>query len=316
VEPDVRDDIVHYVEKMVGLTHFSRLELMKLIDIRPGRYYEWKKRLGKFNQHNGKIPKSHWILPDEQEAILGYCNDKLEEGYRRLTYMMLDENIAAVSPSTTYRALKEGQLLNRWSRSQGFEKPGFTQPIHAHQHWHVDISYINILGSIFFLITVLDGKSRYVVAHDLRTRMSEYDVELVIEQARERFPNARPRIISDNGPQFISKDFKEFMRLSGFKHIRTRPYYPQSNGKLERFHGTIKSEEIRRRSYISLDDARRRISEYIHHYNTKRLNSAIYYLTPKDVLMDRVEEKLNTRQKKLDDARKRRIQHHLADQAA
>ena len=312
----MRDDIVHYVEKMVGLTHFSRLELMELIDIRPGRYYEWKKRLGKFNQHNGKIPKSHWILPDEREAILEYCNDKLEEGYRRLTYMMLDEDIAAVSPSTTYRVLKEGQLLNRWSRSQSSEKSGFTQPIHVHQHWHVDISYINILGSIFFLITVLDGKSRYVVAHDLRTHMSEYDVELVIQQARERFPNARPRIISDNGPQFISKDFKEFIRLSGFKHVRTRPYYPQSNGKLERFHGTIKSEEIRRRSYISLTDARRRIAEYIHHYNTKRLNSAIHYLTPEDVLMDRVEVKLNTRQKKLDDARKCRIQHYLAEQAA
>lgn len=312
----MRDEIVHYIEKMVALTAFSRLELMKLIDVRAGRYYEWKKRLGKFNQHNGKIPKSHWVLPQEREAILEYCKDKLEEGYRRLTYMMLDEDIAAVSPSSTYRILKEGQLLNRWSRSQASEKPGFTQPLYVHQHWHVDISYINILGSIFFLITVLDGKSRYVVAHDLRTHMGEYDVQLVIEQAKERFPAARPRIISDNGPQFVSKDFKEFMRLSGFKHIRTRPYYPQSNGKMERFYGTIKSEEIRRRSYISLADARQRIAEYINHYNTKRLNSAIYFLTPEDVLMDRVEEKLHARQQKLDEAKKRRIQIRLAGQAA
>lgn len=306
MEPDVRDGVVHYVEHMTSLTAYSRRELMAMIGLYPGRYYQWKKRLGRFNRHNGCIPKSHWLLNAERRAIEEYCEDKLEEGYRRLTYMMLDEDIVAVSPSTTYRVLKEAHLLNRWSRSEGNEKPGFRQPIHVHQHWHVDISYVNILGSIFFLITVLDGRSRYVVAHDLRTHMGEYDVETVIQKARERFPDARPRIISDNGPQFISKDFKEFIRVSGFSHVRTRPYYPQSNGKLERYHATIKGEEIRRNSYVSIKDARRRIARYVDRYNTRRLHSSVYFLTPQDVLCGREEERISERERKLEDARAHR----------
>ena len=290
------------------MTTYNRRELIGQIGIHPGRYYEWKRRLGLFNRHNGRIPKSHWILDEERSAIEAYCKDKLEEGYRRLTYMMLDADVAAVSPTTTYRVLKEADLLNRWSRSQGNEKPGFTQPIAVHQHWHVDISYVNILGSMFFLITVLDGRSRYVVAHDLRTHMSEYDVELVIQRAKERFPDARPRIISDNGPQFISRDFKEFIRSSQYSHVRTRPYYPQSNGKLERFHGTVKEEEIRRRSYISPEDARRSIARYVQHYNSRRLHSSIYFLTPEDVMHDRVGKRLDERQRKLDMAREHRQQ--------
>ena len=278
-----------------------------MVGINRGRYYEWKKRLGVANAHNSQTPKTHWVSNEERLAIEAYCRQRMEEGYRRLTYMMLDEDVAAVSPSTTYRILKDANLLNRWNRRRlGKKKSGFKQPIAVHQHWHVDITYVNILGTIFFLITVLDGKSRYVVAHDLRTHMTEYDVEVVIEMAKERFPGVKPRIISDNGPQFISKDFKEFIRLSGFTHVRTRPYYPQSNGKVERFHGTIKNEEIRRRAYTDLDDARRRIAEFIEYYNTERLNSAIHFLTPLDVLSGNENDRLKERQKKLDQARKQR----------
>lgn len=166
--------------------------------------------------------------------------------------MMLDADIAAVSPSTTYRLLKEAGLLNRWAPSKRSAKKGFDQPLAVHEHWHVDISYVNILGTMYFMITVLDGKSRYIVHHELRTQMKEYDVEIVIQRAKVKFPQARPRVISDNGPQFISKDFKQFIRLAGFKHVRTSPYHPQSNGKIERYHRTIKSEEIRRRAYTSM----------------------------------------------------------------
>jgi len=289
-------------------TAYTKRELITMIGISASRYYEWEKRQGIANQHNGKIPKQHWILPEERAAILGYCRPRLEEGHRRLSYMMLDENIAAVSPSTTYRVLKAADLLNKWNGGKAKKKQGFTQPEKPHEHWHVDISYINILGSIFFLITVLDGACRYVVHYDLRVNMTEYDVEVVIQEAKEKFPHAKPRIISDNGPQFISKDFKEFIRLSGFTHVRTAPYHPQSNGKLERFHGTIKNEEIRKNSYLSIEDAKKHIALFIERYNTKRLHSAIYYLTPEDVLLGRVEKRLDERQRKLDAARQRRIQ--------
>lgn len=163
------------------------------------------------------------------------------------------------------------------------------------------------LELLYFMTTVLDGRSRYIVHHELRTQMTEYDIEIVTQRAREKFPQARPRIISDNGPQFISKDFKEFIRLAGFKHLRTSPYHPQSNGKIERYHRTIKTEEIRRRAYSSIKDARLQIAGYVHHYNTVRLHSAIWYLTPEDVLKERQEHRLKERQNKLDAARKKRL---------
>jgi putative transposase len=303
VEPDIRDAIIGYMDHIAHKSELSYQMLIRMLGITRSRFYEWHKRKGIENRHNGKLPKSHWILPYERKAIIDYYHNHLEEGYRRLTYMMLDADIVAVSPSTTYRVLKEAGLLNRWPVKSTGKGKGFTQPDAVHDHWHVDISYINILGTIFFLITVMDGASRYIVHHELRTHMTEYDVEITIERTKEKFPDARPRVISDNGPQFLSKDFKEYMRLSGFTHVRTAPYYPQSNGKLERFHGTIKQEAIRRSSYINLEDARRQIEKYISYYNKNRLHSAIYYLTPEDVLLGRTKQRLKVREEKLDQAR-------------
>jgi len=101
-------------------------------------------------------------------------------------------------------------------------------PLAAHQHWHIDVSYINISGTFYYLCSILDGCSRYIVNWDLRESMTEADIEIILQAAKEKYPEARPRIISDNGPQFIAKDFKEFIRISGMTHVRTSPYYPQS----------------------------------------------------------------------------------------
>lgn len=307
MEPDIRDEIILYVEEMSMRTNIKKKELIKQIAIPKSRYYDWIKRQGKPNAHNGKIHKSHWILPSEEEAIVNYCKERMIDGYRRETYKMLDGNVVAVSPSTVYRVLKKHDLLNRWNPSKGAKPKGFKQPLKVHEHWHIDISYVNVLGTVMFLITVLDGASRYVVHHELRTTMSGYDVELTIEKAMEKFPGVNPRLISDNGSQFTSKEFKEFIKLMELTHVRTSVAHPQSNGKLERFHGTIKQESIRKESYISIEEARSRIEDYISYYNAERLHSAIYYLTPEDILLDRTEQRLKERQQKLDAARARRI---------
>ena len=109
-------------------------------------------------------------------------------------------------------------------------------------------------------------------------------METILQRARESFPGVTPRIISDNGPQFIAKDFKEFIRIAGMTHVKTSPYYPQSNGKIERWHKTLKGECIRVQVPLSLDDARRIVADYVTHYNNVRLHSAIGYVTPKDKL--------------------------------
>ena len=119
-------------------------------------------------------------------------------------------------------------------------------------------------------------------------------------------PEARPRIISDNGPQFIAKDFKAFIQLSGMTHVRTSPYYPQSNGKLGRFHATIKGECIRPGVPLSLDDARTMVEKFTAHYNNVRLHSAIGYVAPVDKLNGRELEIFKERDRKLEAARELR----------
>jgi hypothetical protein len=136
--------------------------------------------------------------------------------------------------------------------------------------------------------------------------MKEADIEMILERAKEKYPEAKPRIISDNGPQFIARDFKEFIRISGMTHVRTSPFYPQSNGKIERWHKSLKRECIRRLTPLTLDDARRLIQIYVDHYNTVRLHSAIGYVTPQDRLAGRQEEIHAARDRKLEQARSHR----------
>jgi putative transposase len=153
---------------------------------------------------------------------------------------------------------------------------------------------------------MLDGYSRFLVHWDLRESMTEADIEIVLERAKEQYPGVKPRIISDNGPQFIAKDFKEFIRISGMTHVRTLPYYPQSNGKIERWHKSLKRKCIRPGTPLSLEDARRLVEGYVEHYNNVRLNSAIGYITPKNMLTGHQQEIQAERDRELEAARKQR----------
>jgi hypothetical protein len=117
--------------------------------------------------------------------------------------------------------------------------------VRAHEHWHVAIAYLNLGGTFYYLGSLLDGASRAIVPWEIREAMTEAVVECLILRARELFADEHPRIISDNGPQLIAKDFKEFIRVMGMTHVRTSPLYPRSNGQLERYHKTIKGEAIR-----------------------------------------------------------------------
>jgi putative transposase len=278
------------------------------VGIGASKFHDWKQRFGKVNEHNAWVPRDHWLTDDEKERICTFARQNPLEGYRRMTFMMLDADIAACSPASVYRVLKAANLLAGSSPAITKKGTGFVQPLQPHEHWHVDVSYLNIAGTFYFLCSLLDGFSRFIVHHEIREKMEESDVETIIQRAREAYPNAKPRIISDNGPQFIAKDFKEFIRIAGMTHVKTSPYYPQSNGKIERWHKTIKGECIRVKVPLSLDDARRMVTEYTTHYNNVRLHSAIGYVAPKDKLEGHDKEILDARDRKLAEARERRKQ--------
>ena len=291
--------------------------LLQWLELREGKFYDWTGRYGKVNEHNGKIPRDFWLEEAEKQAILDFHRQHPLDGYRRLTYMMLDANVAAVSPATVYRVLSAaGRLGRNWAKPSK-KGTGFIQPLKAHEHWHIDISYLNIAGTFYFLISILDGYSRFIVHWDIRTTMLEEDVQIVVQRAKEKFPDACPRIISDNGAQFIARDFKELVRLLGMTHVRTSPAYPQSNGKLERWHGTIKSECIRPGTPLCLEDAQRLVTRWVEHYNQVRLHSALGYVTPADKLAGREKAIHAQRDEKLEHARQQRqAKRHAARTAA
>lgn len=309
IEPDIREQVVDFVNLYRPKTSLPIKWFITELGINSSKYYSWIERKGKANNHNGKTPRGHWCLDWEREAIIKYAKAHSGEGYRRLTYMMIDDNFVVVSPSTTYRVLKSAGLLNRWNKVKRSSKgQGFNQPTAPHQHWHTDIKYVNYHGTFLFLISVIDGYCRYIIHHELRQNMQQFDIQITLQRALEKYPGYKPRIISDNGPQFISKDFAEYLKLVGLQHIRTSVAYPQSNGKIERYHRTIHQDCLMKSSLINLDDARKQIADYINYYNTKRLHSSLYYLTPEDFLVGRFEEKLIVRERKLKEAKKNRLE--------
>jgi len=313
----VRDEVIKYCLHIVSQCSLTITILLTFLGITRHKFYDWSKRYGLENNHNGKQPKSHWLLPDERKAVVEYSKSYiskntyyLKDGYRRIAYRMIDEDVCYASPSTVYRILKKEGLLNKWMNKKTSNKGhGFNQPDAPHKHWHTDIKYINFKGTFLFFISIIDGFSRYIIHHELRTSMSELDVEIVIQRALEKYPDEKPRIISDNGSQYISADFNNFMKETSLQHVRTSPAYPQSNGKIERFHRSLSEECLRSRSMINLKDAEIQIAEFIDYYNNNRLHSALHYLRPVDFLNGNVAQLIKIRQEKLDKACNDRIKY-------
>ena len=309
IAPQIRDDAVAFALRYARLSGLPLARLIGLIGIGRGKFYQWRARAGQANAHNALTPRRFWLEPWEREAIVAFALERPGDGYRRLAWMMVDADVVAASPSSVYRVLLAAGLIGRRSVKPSKKGTGFKQPSGPHRHWHADISYLNICGTFYYFVGLLDGFSRYLVHWEIRERMTEQDVAIVLERAREKFPEARPRVISDNGKQFVSREFKELVRLAGMTHARISPGYPQSNGKLERFHRTLKEDCIRTRTPLSLEDARRVVARFVAHYNGERLHSAIGYVTPLDKLEGRAPAILEERQRKLAAARARREAH-------
>jgi len=270
------------VARWSGRAGLPTKRLLGWIGLGTSKFYQWWDRYGQVNEHNGKIPRDWWLEDWEHRAILDYFDCHPLEGYRRLTFMMLDDNVVAVSPTSVYRVLKAAGRLDRHRWVPSKKGTGFEQPDSPHKHWHLDISYVNLGGAFYFLITVLDGYSRYIVHTEIRETMKESDTEVVVQRALEKYPGEHPRIIPDNGPQFIARD----LAVSGTGLEGVHP--PDG------------------------PDPRALVASYVDTYNHVRLHSALGYLTPADKLNGLEAVIFAERDRKLEEARLRRQQ---ADQA-
>jgi hypothetical protein len=179
---------VDFVREKSDLTGLPESFFIQKIGIWPDKFISWKKRYGKANEHNGNIPRDHWLEAWEKDEIVAFYTQHQSDGYRRCTYMMIDQDVVYASPATVYRVLSNADVMRKWNRGKSSKGTGFEQPMRPHEHWHIDIANVRIKGIHYFLITILDGYSRYIVHWDLRERMKDEDIGVVQQRAKELFP--------------------------------------------------------------------------------------------------------------------------------
>lgn len=285
--------------------------VLDLYGLHRSTYYGWFDEAGALRPPGErKYTNDRKILDAEVRAVITYRQLHKDVGYRKLTWMMVDEEVACLSESAVYQILSDHGMLYGWARpdSEGTKKEYQHKPKYPHHHWHTDIAYIKISGVFYFLIMLLDGYSRYLLSWELMTDMMGSSVENFIARAKEKYPHAKPKLIHDNGSQFISLDFKKLMTSLEIQSVHTRRNHPQTNGKIERMNGTVKNEAIRPQAPSDYQEAWEILNEYAYTYNHQRLHAGVDYLRPADMFFERREPILRERSAKLKNARDLRRQ--------
>lgn len=303
----VKAEVLALVTQTQARTGWPLRRILKRLCVSKSRYHAWARRAA-CDALDDLIrpPPCPWqALPEEVDAVLAYALTHPRDGYRRLAWQMVDEDVASLSPSSVYRILADADLLARWKRSGSVgERP--PEPTEPHGRWHTDLMYLRVGDVWYFLVTVLDAYSRYVVHWDLLPTMTAAAVRVVIQDALQQ-TGAQPEIVTDNGSQFTAKDFKELVRGFELTHIRIRTYHPESNGKLERFHRTTR-EALDAAELANLTTARAIIGRWVTQYNEHRLHAALHYLPPAEYYRGDPAARLAERRAKLTTARQRRTE--------
>jgi transposase InsO family protein len=271
-------------------------------------YYDWlqKAEAGSLADHV-VVPRSPLAaLPEEIEAAVTYAKSRPKDGYRRLAWMMVDEDVVYLSPSTVYRILDSHDLLYRWKRPEPGEGRRVPEANYPNQAWHIDLMYLWVRGRWYFLVTILDSYSRYIVHWELALSMRAQEIAEITATALERVPGKRPRIIRDNGSQFVAKEWREIMRHFEVEEIPIRVRHPESNGRIERYHRSVREEAFGDTEVEDLYRARDLLAEWVRYYNEERLHSALEYLRPVDYYLGNPQALLAERRRKLRDAAARR----------
>jgi len=301
----VKREVLALVARTQARTGWTVRRIRKRLGLSKSRYHEWGKRAEQDVLADlVRPPRCLWqALPEEVDAVLGYALRHPREGYRRLAWRMVDEDVAYLSPSSVYRILDDADLRYRWKRSRPVgERPA--EPTGPNQRWHTDLMYLRVGDVWYFLVAVLDAYSGYVVHWDLLPSMTAAEVRMVLQDALQK-TGATPEVVTDNGSQFTARDFKPLVRDFDLAHIRIRIYHPESNGKLERFHRSTR-EALAEAELGNLSRARELIGRWVTHSTERRLHAALNYLPPAEYYAGDPPARLAERQQKLATARTRR----------
>jgi len=292
------------VEKAIILTQVEsqsrgKRQALMALGIPKSSYYRWRR--GQPDSGNRKRPWNQ-ITPEEEDRILAIAREYTELSSRQLSSWITDNEGFAVSESTIYRILRKEGLVKRLEVQLVAGKEYHTKTTRPHQMWATDASYFRVVGwGYYYLVTVMDDYSRFILAWKLQKDMSANSLIEVIQEAVDATGMTdvpvedRTRLLSDNGAGYVSRAFRDYLNLVGIRHILAAPYHPQTNGKLERYHRSIK-REVNQVPYGLPGQLERAIADFVDYYNYRRYHKALDNVTPADVLYDRREQILQRRE--------------------
>jgi len=301
------------MDKMKTMVRRKRQALSEL-GISVSTYYRWCRK----QRCDGIKPRSEdkrttWnrIIPEEEGRILEVARESPELSSRQLSVWMADNAGFAVSESTVFRILRKEGLVKRLEVKLAAGKEYHTKTTGPHQMWATDASYFRVVGwGYYYLVTVMDDYSRFIIAWRLQRDMSADSLIEVIQEAIDATGMTdvpikdRTKLLSDNGAGFISRAFRDYLHLVGITHILAAPFHPQTNGKLERYHRTIKTE-VNQIPYEFPVDLEKAIADFVEYYNFRRYHKALGDITPADVLNGRRDQILKCRK----EVKEQTIQH-------
>jgi len=295
--------------EIINLVQNSDLSVPMTLDqlnIPKSSFYDWYKRYleeGFDGLYRRKKPdRQQWnqIPGKEREEVVTTALEEPDKSPRELAFHIIDNKGWFISESSVYRILKSRGLITSpaWIVMQAADK--FKDPTaRVNELWQSDFSYLKVVHwGWYYFTSILDDYSRYIIAWDLCEHMRDEDAEEIVRKALDITglpPEDRPKILTDNGPCYISLDLKEFFVSKNMIHIRGRPFHPQTQGKIERYHRTMKNV-IKLEHYYSPDQLKQRIAEFVDYYNNHRYHESINNLTPADVYFGREKEILERRE--------------------
>jgi putative transposase len=288
-----KTDIVRRIEGQRGRKRKTLMEL----GVARSSYYRWR-------QAGEMKPRGRpWnrITPNEEHRILAVAREFPELSSRQISVWITDHEGFAVSESTVYRILRREGLVKRIELDVAAAKEYHTRTSRPHQMWSTDCSYFMVPGwGYYYLVTVMDDYSRFVLGWKMQKDMAADSLIEVVQQAVDTTGMTgvpvvdRTKLLSDNGSGYISRAFNDYLRLVGIDHIRSAPFHPQTNGKIERYHESLK-KQVNQLVYELPGDLEKAISEFIDYYNYRRYHVALGNVTPWDVLYGKREEILKRR---------------------